>query len=126
MSWAGASGASGACSRHPVTVAPSRPGSWLVDRLVTPAGLDRDHVPTMPSELAVDAWPAHGGVDRPDRPAGSPGGHGHRPAQADNTLRPHTSLKVSGAVFPLTAIDRCRPFVTGIVCRISVGNLRDL
>lgn len=43
----------------PVTVAPTRPEPWLVDRLVHTAGLDRDEVLAMTSEQAVDAWTAH-------------------------------------------------------------------
>ncbi len=43
----------------PVTVAPSRPEPWLVERLVHTAGLDRDRVLAMTSEQAVDAWTEH-------------------------------------------------------------------
>ncbi len=43
----------------PVTVAPSRPEPWLVERLVHTAGLDRDLVLAMTSEQAVDAWTTH-------------------------------------------------------------------
>lgn len=43
----------------PVTLAPSRPEPWLVERLVHTASLDRDRVLTMTSEQAVDAWTAH-------------------------------------------------------------------
>lgn len=41
---------------QPVTVAPSAPEAWLVDRLVHTAGLDRAEVIAMTSEQAVDAW----------------------------------------------------------------------
>jgi mRNA interferase RelE/StbE len=40
----------------PVTVAPSVPEEWLVERLVHTAGLDRTDVLAMTSEQAVDAW----------------------------------------------------------------------
>ena len=40
----------------PVTVAPSVPEGWLVERLVHTAGLDRNEVLAMTSEQAVDAW----------------------------------------------------------------------
>lgn len=40
----------------PVTVVPSAPEAWLVERLVHTAGLDRNEVLGMTSEQAVDAW----------------------------------------------------------------------
>ena len=72
------------------------------------AGLDRDQVPLMPSELAVDAWPAHGRPDRPDRPAASPGGQSHgrrRPTRRDRT----PALKKFWCDLSL---DRDRPLLT--------------